>query len=595
MKLASVNEALFECGEGALMRLSQPCRTLEFPADGGLDFIFSEIEAASQAGQWVSVAAKYELGLCLDPAFADEVASREGALFSATFYKCAEQLSPEKAKAFFEVRLSALSEHERAAGVYGVAPAWDVVSYSEKIGKIHQWIAEGDCYQINLTFPLEFSYYGHPLALYSDLRQHQSVKFGAYLNVAGQTILSFSPELFFERNQGRIVTKPMKGTAPRGANSEEDAACRLALVSSQKERAENVMIVDLLRNDLGKVVGAGKVHVEALCVAEPYPTLWQMVSTVVADDATVPLASLFRSLFPCGSITGAPKIQAMRRIGMLETSPRGFYTGALGWVAPDGRCQLNVAIRTIVLDGEGRGRMGVGSGVVIDGDALAEYRECLLKARFLTSFDPGFQLIETLRLASGAFPLLSGHLSRLRASATELGFAFDESAVMASLTQLRESHLSGLWRVRLVLSHGGSHQVAIFPMQEIEAPQSVVLANERLASSSRLLRHKTTVRQLYDATLQSLSTQDNVFDAIFLNERGEVCEGARSNVFVQKNGQLFTPPLHCGLLAGVLRQSLLNEGRVIEKVLTVNDLTGADSLFLGNALRGLIPVTLLDV
>lgn len=584
--------ALFDRDDGTALLLTEFRRSLHFDGDvrdaGSLADVFDAVEAASARGEWVALAADYELGAGFEPA-APALESHSPLLRAWVFGK-ARRLAPEAIDRFFEDRLAGLPEHERMAGVAEVIPVVDAAAYARKVGRIKGWIAEGDCYQINLTFPLDFRCYGHPLALCAALRKRQPVRYGACIAAPDDTLLSFSPELFFERIGRRIVTRPMKGTAPRGATRQEDEANRQAMLASAKERAENIMIVDLLRNDLGRLAGAGDVRVESLCEAEAYPTLWQMVSTVAADLPDIRLFEIFRALFPCGSVTGAPKIRAMQRIAELEGAPRGLYTGAVGWVAPGGDCRFNVAIRTLDLSGKGRGRLGIGSGIVIDAQPGREYAECLLKARFLAGFDPGFELIETLRLERGEYPFQPLHLQRLEASARALGFACDIAAVRGALAAHAEANGQGVRRVRLTLAHGGTWRIASAEMADGALPGFAVFADETLDPDDYLLRHKTTARSRYDRALRRLADRPGVFDAIFLNARGEVCEGARSNVFVERDGRLLTPPLDCGLLPGVLRRHLLESGRAVEQRLMRDDLLNAPQVYLGNALRGLIPV-----
>jgi para-aminobenzoate synthetase/4-amino-4-deoxychorismate lyase len=348
------------------------------------------------------------------------------------------------------------------------------------------------------------------------------------------------------------------------------------------------MIVDLLRNDLGRIAEPGSVVVDRLFDVEAYPTLWQMVSEVSANVAGHNFGDILRALFPCGSITGAPKIRAMQIAGELEGGERGMYTGALGWLAPDGDFRLNVAIRTLELGADGRGRLGVGSGIVADSQPAAEWQECLLKSRFLRDCDPGLLLIETLRRDEGAYPRLAGHLARLRRSAAWLGFACDE----AHLDELLAGQPAvGTWRVRLTLGKSGQIDVQSFALgAEPEGPRYAVLAAQAIKSGDPLRRHKTTDRALYDAALSQLAGDPQLFDAVFLNERGEVAEGARSNVFVERDGVLLTPPLANGALPGVLRAELLATGRAREAVLWPADLV--DGFWLGNALRGLVRVGL---
>ncbi|MEF8750329.1 MAG: aminodeoxychorismate synthase component I [Candidatus Accumulibacter propinquus] len=485
-----------------------------------------------------------------------------------------------------------MPEHRRFAGIADLSSAVDAAKHGTQVREICRWIADGDCYQVNLTFPLTFQVYGDPLALYARLRERQPVRYGGYIFTAEETILSFSPELFFERRGSRVLTRPMKGTAARGATPQDDAAQRAGLLASAKERAENVMIVDLLRNDLGRLASPGQVRVDALFETEAYPTLWQMVSTVAAELPGTGLADLFGALFPCGSITGAPKISAMQKIAELEQTPRGLYTGTLGWLAPGGDCRFNVAIRTVELAAGQRGKLGVGSGIVADADPAREYAECLLKASFLTSFDPGFELFETLRLENGAYPLRSLHLERLQASARTLGFACGMSTLSSLLADEAARWPTGVLRVRLGLNHAGCCRVVATPLDEDPVREwRVTIADETLAADDYLLRHKTTARARYDRALAALAARPEVFDVIFLNDRGEVCEGARSNIFVECNGVLLTPPLRCGLLPGVLRRKLLASGRAVERVLRLDDLRRSAAVYVGNALRGLIPVT----
>jgi para-aminobenzoate synthetase/4-amino-4-deoxychorismate lyase len=588
--------ALFDDDEGGAVLLTGYRKTLAFNDTGELAAFFAQLESLARGGESVALVADYALGAGFEPT----VAISKGAqpLLRAWVFGNSERLNAKAIKHFLAERLALLPEYSHTAGVANLVPALALAPYTLAVERIRQWIGDGDCYQINFTFPIDFQLYGHPLALYARLRERQPVRYGGYLATPEETLLSFSPELFFERRGDRVLTRPMKGTAARGATPAADSAARDALLASEKERAENIMIVDLLRNDLGRLAAPGKVRVEALCAAEAYPGLWQMVSSIAAELPGATLFDLFRTLYPCGSITGAPKIQAMRRIGELETQARGRYTGALGWLAPGGDCRFNVAIRTLEVDHKEGGsaraaRLGVGSGIVIDADPAREYAECLLKASFLTGFDPGFELIETLRLEAGEYRWLGLHLARLAASARSLGFACDLSAVGALLNSEARRCPGGVHRVRLCLSHAGALRLACAPLPDDKRRDwQVVLSSETLDADDFLLRHKTSARCRYERTLAALSARPQVFDAIFFNARGEVCEGARSNVFIERNGQLLTPALACGLLPGVMRQQLLNSGRAVESVLTKADLLDTPTLYMANALRGLLAVTL---
>ncbi len=583
--------ALFDGDGGSALLLTGWRRSCQMAMADDPALLFGEIDAALAAGQWVALAADYALGARFEPALAPPPAGRP--LLRASLFSHAEHLNAQAVALFLAGQLATIPDYQRLAGIAELSAGVDAAQYAAQVRQVCRWIADGDCYQINLTFPLTFQVYGHPLALYARLRERQPVRYGGYLRLGEETILSFSPELFFERCGQRVRTRPMKGTAPRGRTPQEDQEMRAGLLASAKERAENLMIVDLLRNDLGRLAPPGKVQVEVLCEAEAYPTLWQMVSTVAADLPGAGLAELFGALFPCGSVTGAPKIRAMQRIAELEDSPRGLYTGALGWLAPGGDCRFNVAIRSIELAADGQARLGVGSGIVADADPAREYAECLLKASFLTACDPGFELLETLRLEAGEYPLLPLHLERLQASARSLGFTCWLPTLAAALAAEAAQRQRGVFRVRLTLAHDGSGRVAVAPWRDEHGRQwRAVLAAEALPADDYLLRHKTTARARYERTLAALAARPEVFDAIFFNHRGEVCEGARSNVFVARDGLLLTPPLACGLLPGVLRRQLLDSGRAREQVLRLADLHAPATVYLGNALRGLLPVVI---
>ncbi|MCG2578357.1 aminodeoxychorismate synthase component I [Dechloromonas sp. XY25] len=536
------------------------------------------MESLQAAPGWVVVALEYELGYLLEPKSAP-AGWMPGTQVLARFWRFAQRVSmvAEEADDWL---------HERAAGavsgIGGLHAAIEQAGYTVAVERIKELIAAGDCYQVNFTFPLSFDWFGSTAALYARLRQRQPVRYGGFVGDGKEALVSLSPELFLERVGNRLMTRPMKGTAPRSAPAEQ-------LRQSTKDRAENLMIVDLLRNDLGRVAQHGSVVVDRLFDIEDYPTVWQMVSEVSATvGPQVSFGDILRALFPCGSITGAPKIRAMQIAADLESTPRGLYTGALGWLAPNGDFRLNVAIRTLVLQAGGKGRLGVGSGIVADSEIGAEWAECHLKARFLRDDDPGLQLIETLRREEGVYPRLQRHLDRLHASAGWLGFGLDESQVLAALAAQPQN---GTWRVRLTLAKDGDCQVASFPLAgEPPGIRHAVLAATPIDSAYPLRRHKTTDRALYDEALMAIVGEPVVFDQVFLNERGEVAEGARSNVFVEREGILLTPPLSSGALPGVLRAELLAEGRAREQILWPADLE--DGFWLGNALRGLVRVAL---
>jgi para-aminobenzoate synthetase/4-amino-4-deoxychorismate lyase len=464
---------------------------------------------------------------------------------------------------------------------------WDEAAYGGRFARVHDYIEAGDIYQANLSFRSRFAFAGDPLALYQRLRDRALAPHGAYIDDGACQILSLSPELFFEISpQGRVAARPMKGTAPRGVDELSDARAKAALAASPKDRAENLMIVDLVRNDVGRLALIGSVGVENLFAVETYPTLHTMVSTVTAQlRPATRVGAIVRALFPCGSVTGAPKIRAMEIISELEESPRGIYCGAVGHFAPNGAARLNVAIRTIVIE-QGQGTLGIGGAVVQDSKAGAEYAECLLKARYFDSVRKPIGLIETLCWENG-FVRLDRHLARMKNSAAIFSLPFDraqaESVLAEAVGQAREP-----LRVRLVLDETGAFAATAAPLGAPPAHWTYALSPHRVSSSDLLLQHKTTWRELPDSEQARLAKDLGADEALFVNERGELTEGSRSNIFLRRGEMLLTPPLSSGLLGGILRATLIEEGRCCEAVLTPDDLARADEVFLGNSLRGLI-------
>ena len=569
-------------------------------------------DAARAQGALAVFALDYELGGVLEPA---AILSRlnleppSAPLGYVWIFNEATWLTQSQADAWLLAR-----GNDQPAGCIRGTAGLDADSYARKLAPIRQAIAEGEIYQVNYTFPVDVSLYGDPANVFLKLAQAQPTAYAAYIDMPEYQALSLSPELFFAVDDGRIHVRPMKGTTPRGQDEKTDQALANALQRSEKNRAENLMIVDLLRNDLGRVAASGSVVVGSLFDIEAYATVHQMTSTVSATLRTNRLVELMTALFPCGSVTGAPKVAAMQKINAWETSPRGLYTGSIGWASTD-RIQANVAIRTLVLDpptGEtGRtGVLGVGSGIVWDSQADEEYAECLLKSTFLTKPDPGFALFETLRLELPAaeleatlplvelYPRYRGHRTRLAASSQALGFAFDEQAFEALLWQVKadvrqkaqNNTDAKTYRVRIDLAHNGKLRSSWAPLPPLADRVALIWAEERLDGANPLLRHKTSMRTIYDEAIETAIAQQ-AFDALFCNQAGLVCEGGRSNVFVREGNRFLTPPLRCGLLPGVLRAELLARGEASESLLSVADIKAASRegrLRVGNALRGLM-------
>jgi para-aminobenzoate synthetase/4-amino-4-deoxychorismate lyase len=466
--------------------------------------------------------------------------------------------------------------------------------YQDAVRKIKEYIARGDTYQVNLTMKAAFNLDGSPVDLYETLSYQQHVRYAAYLNLGRQIILSFSPELFFRSQGDHIILRPMKGTIRRGRTRGEDAILSEQLRRSAKDQSENLMIVDMLRNDVGRIAEPGSVEVSSLYEIEQYDTLFQMTSTIEAQKKPrLPLTELFQALIPPGSVVGAPKIRTLEIINELEEKPRDVYTGVIGFIAPHNEMVFNVAIRTVVVDREtGRGSMGVGSGIVIDSSPEKEYEECLLKARFLTDPIPEYQLIETMAWDPvRGFFLLDLHLERLHESA----LYFDIPVKIEKLRKhlIVQSHKFGKEsrRVRLAVASNGSYSVQSVSLDELPQRVRICFSPHRTNSADRFLFHKTTNRAIYDSEFDRVRSE-GFFDCIFLNEHDEVTEGAITNIFIRQNGKYFTPPIDCGVLDGVFRRHLLRS-RLIplhERVLTEQEVRNAEKVYLCNSVRGIVQV-----
>lgn len=487
--------------------------------------------------------------------------------------------------------------------------------YIRALAKILEYIEAGDTYQVNFTLKMFFDVYGSHEEFYATLRQNQSVHYGAYIRWQNERIMSFSPELFFWKKGDDIIVRPMKGTMKRGKDLGEDERQRQKLKGDLKNQSENVMIVDLLRNDLGQLmhqVPGGEVKVDSLFDVETYETLLQMTSTIrasskEADLDKVSLFSLLQAMFPCGSVTGAPKIRTMEIISELEKGSRGVYTGAIGCLLPGGETIFNVPIRTIVLDGQ-HGEMGIGSGIVHDSEPRQEWQECLLKGNFLTRPHNHFHLIETMlyRKGHGLF-LLECHLERLQASANYFLFQCDRDEIRLAIQECVNHFQGKCGRLRLLLGKDGSFDLEIEPCElpesfelpkrfSEERPDRVIsISSEPTNSDSLWYAHKTTNRDIYNDSY-ARAQKAGFFDIVFINERGLITEGCISNIFLYRDGCYLTPPLEDGLLPGVMRSHLLQHSRmaITEQSLTIADLQEAEAIYLCNSVRGVVRVTLAE-
>jgi len=551
-------------------------------------------EQLARDGRWVVGFVAYEASPAFDAALA---ASPAGPLPLAWF-------------AAFEAPATAVvapgdvavpPEIAGSADLLGLASGMSDRAYEDRINRIHELIEAGDVYQVNLTVPFTVASDSAPLALYERMRLAQGGRYSAFLDIGDAHVLSASPELFLERRGDLVRTRPMKGTARRGLDPRGDIATRDALLASEKERAENVMIVDVARNDLGRIARVGSVRVSELCAAERYPMVWQLTSTVEADvDRAVALSAVFRALFPAASITGAPKIRASRVIAELEAAPRGVYCGVIGIIRPGGDATFNVAIRTAT-ERSGELRLHAGGGVTIDSTTTGELAEVRDKLTAFTVARPRPTLFETMRVERGAPLRLARHLARLAASADYFDLPCDAARADALAREAAASWTGDVARMRLVLHPDGLLDVRLEQFdagpydargdRTTDPPVPVCCASTPVDRREIWLHHKTTFRRTYD---DAARRAPEVFDVLLWNREGELTELTRGNLVVELGGACYTPPLDCGLLAGTLRAELLESGRIRERVVRREELSGASRLWFVNALRGWVPVRVVE-
>lgn len=574
---------------------------------GELQDLFEAMQQALRRRLFAVGLFAYELGAALQGIQPRE---SEQPLAQILLFERYARLSAEQVSAWLAAREPAAADPsahagEHYAGIAGLHADVSEAEFFRAIARIHSYLESGDCYQVNYTYQLDFESYGPATGLYRKLRARQPVPYGALLALPdGRAVLSLSPELFVRHERGELTARPMKGTAAAGDDPQLTRSRAMELAADAKNRAENVMIVDLLRNDMGRIASLGSVRVPSLFDVNSYGAVLQMTSTITASlRPDVGLAELFAALYPCGSITGAPKRRTMQIIRELEPAARGIYTGALGWFDPPvagaaiGDFCLAVPIRTLALDAPGadgmrQGRMGIGAGIVYDSEAAAEYQECRLKARFLTGLAADFDLFETMFATRAAgCRHLELHLRRLRRSAAYFGFDYDDATLRAALAQACMHLQEGMdHRMRLTLRQSGAFSLDSAPLPGLSTPVRVLVAQQPTNRSDLFLRHKTTVRRQYDAAWRSAEAQ-GAFDMLFRNTDGELTEGARSNLFLRIDGHWYTPPLAAGLLPGVMREAVLSSPlwQAAERRLTLDDLRAAQEVMVCNALRGTLP------
>ncbi|SIS40395.1 aminodeoxychorismate synthase component I [Salimicrobium flavidum] len=554
--------------EGKSLVFRDPEAIIEADTIKEVNNAFTEIERWLDSGYYLAGYVAYEAAPAFDPAF--QVRDPRGPLLWFGVFRHPEH-DADKNTGRYEI-----SEWELDAGYQ---------TYRDGIGKIKEAIGRGDTYQVNYTARWKADFKGDPYAFFEKLARGQQGQYSAYLETGTSAILSASPELFFKKEKSLLTTRPMKGTAARGRTFEEDERNKAELFSSEKERAENVMIVDLLRNDIGRV--AEKVRVPHLFSIETYPTVHQLTSTVEGDiDVNTSLWELFRALFPCGSITGAPKVKTMEYIKSLEETPRDVYCGAIGYITPERDMVFNVPIRTVKIE-DGEAVYGSGGGITWDSGSYSEYEEMKIKAKLLDTEWPVFHLLETMKAENGSIPQLDRHMKRLEQSAAYFSYPFDETKIHCELKRVTGG--SEIEKVRLLLSEEGEVHAEAEAYEDIEKTYRAFLAATPIDKKDLFYYHKTTNRAIYDRR-----AKEGADTVLLWNENRELTEFTFANLVVKKAGNYFTPPVESGLLAGVKRQELVEKGSVQEQTLYVDELPQFEEIWMVNGLRGWIRVEILE-
>ncbi|MGP4040632.1 aminodeoxychorismate synthase component I [Gracilibacillus sp. D59] len=536
--------------------------------------IFEELEQFLNSGYYIAGFVSYEAAPAFDPSFHVHKNNELPLVWLAAFEKPTENTDNIEDNDF------RLSEWKHSTSY---------LDYQKNIKKIKKAIEQGNTYQVNYTTRLKSHFRGNPYSFFQQLVNNQEASYSAYLDTGFHQILSASPELFFQVKDGKIVTKPMKGTIQRGRTYEEDLQFKQKLKHSEKDQAENVMIVDLLRNDIGRIAKPGSVRVKSLFDIETYPTVHQMTSTVEANLEKKKVFDWFQALFPCGSITGAPKVETMKYIAELEDTPREVYCGAIGWISPKREAIFNVPIRTVYIN-ENHAIYGTGGGITWDSTSETEYHELNQKTEVLHQKRNVISLLESIKLDNGDYPLMTHHLRRLYQSTQYFGYPFHENEVKEKLAILANQYQNGCYKVRLVYHPSGSIELEHQPIIQLDEPIQTVLASEPIDKRNIYLYHKTTNRELYQKLDQNKPS--HVLSSLLWNEEEHITEFTIGNVVVEKNGQFFTPPVSDGLLPGTFREQLIEENIVIEKSIRLSELPKYDQIWFINSVRGWVSVQL---
>lgn len=535
---------------------------------------FTKIEMALKEGYYVAGYVSYEAAPAFDNSFKVKEDTSLPLLWFGVFKKKTDAIKKQEALSYSISAWKNTISNDR---------------YIQMIEKIRSLISQGSTYQVNFTTRLKAQFEGDRYSFYQQLLRNQSASYSAYLDLENFQILSVSPELFFQVDNGKIVTKPMKGTIKRGKTLTEDLELRDQLQGSKKDQAENVMIVDLLRNDLGRIAKSGTVHVESLFDIETYPTLHQMTSTITAELEKNSVFDWFRALFPCGSITGAPKVETMKYIAELEDTPRDVYCGAIGFITPERKATFNVPIRTVIIK-DGQATYGAGGGITWESTSTAEYQELNQKAAVLYQKQKDFSLLESIKLENGNYPLLPYHYSRLHQSADYFKIPINLEHIDKHLKNLALENSKGLFKVRVLVHIDGNFELESQPVKPMSNSIKVVIASKSIDKENNYLYHKTTNRSLYETFDQE--KPDDAMTTLLWNKDGFITEFTIGNIVLEKAGTYYTPPITDGLLPGTFREKLLEEGILIEKSIHLKDVKNFEQIWFINSLRGWLKVYL---
>lgn len=579
---------------------TQPIREIVATRHDQLDAALADIDREREKGHYLAGFLSYEAAYAFSPKLAGfhNPATAERPLLQFYVFDQVSRPTPD------EVDQSFQQFPESNPFIKHWTPTETEDEYITKLNRLRQYIEQGDVYQVNHTFRASFDLEGDINGLYQALRKAQPVAFSAVLHLPHGSVLSLSPELFLSKRGTILSTKPMKGTAARGRDEQEDQRILAAMQKDKKLHSENLMIVDLMRNDIGRLAKTGSVQVSKLFEIQTYNTLHQMISTIQGEIARdTPFSQIIKQLFPCGSITGAPKIRSMEIINELENTPRHIYTGAIGFITPENDFTFNVPIRTLHFPKNStQGTLGIGGGIIHESDAADEWQEALLKARFLTRLNRNFKLIETFRYDAERkeIPRFGAHLERLQHGAECFGFSVDvESWQQTIQTYINQQNTKADLKIRLLLDSTGGITLSSERLPEDNAAHTalpkITLSQHRIAGDNLFRQHKTTHRELYNRAYQQ-AEQQGFYDVLFLNEAGFIAEASRHNLLVELGGQRYTPPVSDGALPGIMRQQLLNDqaSPVQEKQLTLEDLNKAEHVYLCNSVRGVVEVRLVD-